>query len=342
MKKLRRFLKVLVVIVSTIFVFWLVVGLIPAPKSTENNEWLKERMELNRSLISAHRGGAELNPENTEMAFDYIVEHDLADIIEIDIRVTKDNKLVIMHDDTIDRVAKADYKEKKANDESYKGTVFVRENNYEDLLQYNLGKNFLPRELKGTSDDVKGPYYNLTTEEADQLGLTIMLLEEFLEKYKNDDVKVLIEIKDKEELANFAADETIKLLDGKYNSWKKNAMIISFTDSVINYIAEEYPDQLIGALGYNILPEIATHTLGLHALYKANYTCIQTKMVNTAGPLKITAATKEFVKQAHDRNQTIAFWTINKPEDMDVCIEIGADIITTDAPDILASKLNLL
>jgi glycerophosphoryl diester phosphodiesterase len=65
-------------------------------------------------------------------------------------------------------------------------------------------------------------------------------------------------------------------------------------------------------------------------------------MVNTAGPLKITAATKQFVNQAHKRNQTIAFWTINEPEDMDICIEIGADIITTDAPDVLAQKLNLL
>ena len=324
MKRLRRFLKVLVGIFIALFIFWFIVGLIPAPKSTDNNEWLNERIELNRSLISAHRGGSKLNPENTEMAFDYIVENNLADIIEIDIRVTKDNKLVIIHDATINRTALSEGD----------ADVTINEHTYNELLQYNLGKNF-------TSRDGKTPYANLSIAEADELGLTIMLLDEFLEKYKDSNIKVLIEIKDKEELANFAADETIKLLDGKYSSWKADAMIISFTDSVINYIAKEYPDQLIGALGYNILPEIATHTLGLHALYKANYTCIQTKMVNTAGPLKITAATKEFVKQAHDRNQTIAFWTINEPEDMDVCIEIGADIITTDAPDVLASKLGL-
>lgn len=324
MKKLRKFLKVCVVIICTLFVFWLVVGLIPAPKSIENNEWLNQRNELNRPLISAHRGGAKLNPENTEMAFDYIVENDLADIIEIDVRLTKDNKLVIIHDDTINRTALSEGD----------AEVLIGEHTYEELLKYNLGKNFVDR-------DGKSPYANITLEEAQQLGLTIMLLEEFLEKYESDDIKVLIEIKDKDELANEVADKTIELLNTKFNSWKEDAMIISFTDSVINYIAKTYPDQLIGALGYNILPEIATHTFGLHALYKANYSCIQTKMVNTAGPLKITAATKEFVAQAHERNQTIAFWTINEPDDMDVCIEIGADIITTDAPDILATKLNL-
>lgn len=328
MKKLKRFLKVIVVIVCV----WFLIGLIPPLKSTKTNEWLEYKEEINRPLISAHRGGSLINPENTEMAFDYIVENDLADIIELDIRVTKDNKLVIIHDETIDRVAISDYQAKKDADSTYKGELFVNELTYDELVKYNLGKNFKNRENKT-------PYADISLEEADSLGLTIMLLDEFLTKYENYDIKVLIEIKDNGDLATFAADETIKLLDGKYNSWKKDAMIISFNDSVINYIAKEYPNQLIGALGYNILPEIVVHTLRLPVLYKANYPCIQTKMVNTAGPLSLKAATKSFVEQAHKRNQTIAFWTINAPEDMDVCIEIGADIITTDAPDVLSQKL---
>ena len=98
----------------------------------------------------------------------------------------------------------------------------------------------------------------------------------------------------------------------------------------------------IGALGYNILPEIAVHALKLPVFYKANYQCIQTKMVNTAGPLKLSAATKSFVNQAHKRNQTIAFWTINNADDMRTLIEIGADIITTDNPYELSQILGLV
>ena len=320
MKKFKKFLKVIVIIVCV----WFFIGLVPPLKSTEANEWLEYRDSLGRSLISAHRGGSKLNPENTEMAFDYIVENGLADIIEFDIRVTKDQQLVIIHDATINRTALDENSE----------DVIISETNYEDLLKYNLGKNFVNR----TGET---PYADISLEEADNMGLTIMLLDEFLTKYESSGIKILIEIKDKGDLATFAADETIKLIDSKYASWKKDIMIISFTDEVINYIAKEYPNQLIGALGYNILPEIAVHTFKVPVLYKANYPCIQTKMVNTAGPLKINAATKSFVEQAHKRNQTIAFWTINEVEDMDVCIEIGADIITTDAPDVLSERLGL-
>ena len=177
--------------------------------------------------------------------------------------------------------------------------------------------------------------------EAKELGLTIMLLEEFLEEYQNEKIKILIEIKDEDDLAKNAADMIIELLDGKYNSWKDNAMIISFTDSVINYIIKEYKDQLVGALGYKIIPEIAFNKLGLEALFKANYPCIQTKMRHKYGPITINCATKSFVKQAHQRNQTVAYWTVDDKEDMELLIEIGADIITTDAPDLLSELLGV-
>ncbi len=53
--------------------------------------------------VVAHRGGAELGPpENTLAAFEKAIEVG-ADLIEIDIRETKDGHLVIMHDATVDR-----------------------------------------------------------------------------------------------------------------------------------------------------------------------------------------------------------------------------------------------
>lgn len=321
--KNKKIKKILIVITS-ICLLWLVIFLIPAPKSTKHNEWLEYRNQLNRPLISAHRGGAELNPENTKMAFDYIIDNDLADIIEFDVRLTKDNKLVIIHDETINDTALDENSE----------DIFVNDSTYEELLNYNFGKNFETR-------DGEKPYADLNIAEAKELGLTIMLLEEFLEKYQNEKIKILIEIKDEDDLAKNAADMIIELLDGKYNSWKDNAMIISFTDSVINYIIKEYKDQLVGALGYKIIPEIAFNKLGLEALFKANYPCIQTKMRHKYGPITINCATKSFVKQAHQRNQTVAYWTVDDKEDMELLIEIGADIITTDAPDLLSELLGV-
>ncbi|MCS7313960.1 MAG: glycerophosphodiester phosphodiesterase family protein [Bryobacterales bacterium] len=53
-------------------------------------------------LVVAHRGASRYAPENTLAAFRKAIELG-ADLIEFDVRETKDGHLVIMHDDTVDR-----------------------------------------------------------------------------------------------------------------------------------------------------------------------------------------------------------------------------------------------
>lgn len=52
--------------------------------------------------IVAHRGLAEGVPENTLAAFRHSIERGVA-IIELDLRVTRDGQLVVLHDKTLDR-----------------------------------------------------------------------------------------------------------------------------------------------------------------------------------------------------------------------------------------------
>jgi len=52
-------------------------------------------------IIIAHRGLDETYPENTIIAFKAALEKGMA--IEIDVRGTKDEELVVVHDDTVDR-----------------------------------------------------------------------------------------------------------------------------------------------------------------------------------------------------------------------------------------------
>jgi len=52
--------------------------------------------------VIAHRGGKALAPENTLAAFRKAMELG-CDYVEIDVRMTKDNRFVIMHDRTVDR-----------------------------------------------------------------------------------------------------------------------------------------------------------------------------------------------------------------------------------------------
>ncbi len=54
-------------------------------------------------LFFAHRGGAKLAPENTLEAFRSAVEVWGVDVLEMDVHVTRDGELVVLHDETVDR-----------------------------------------------------------------------------------------------------------------------------------------------------------------------------------------------------------------------------------------------
>ena len=53
-------------------------------------------------LLSAHRGGTTLAPENTIWAYRHAFAYDM-DFVEIDVRETLDGVFISMHDDTVDR-----------------------------------------------------------------------------------------------------------------------------------------------------------------------------------------------------------------------------------------------
>lgn len=56
---------------------------------------------LDKVLVVAHRGNWSIAPENSLAAIDSAIQMKV-DIVEIDIRKTKDGELVLMHDDTVE------------------------------------------------------------------------------------------------------------------------------------------------------------------------------------------------------------------------------------------------
>lgn len=320
MKKIPKFFRGLIYLVAILGLFWIVVNIIPPYQVTKHNTWRKEDM----TLISAHRGGANLNPENTKMAFDYVIkETEYTDIVEFDVRLTKDDQLVIIHDDTI-------------NDTGIKGEsedVFIRESYYEDLKKYNLGVNF-------EKDGIK-PYENLTIAEASEKGLTIMLLEDFFKEYKNERYfRVFLEIKDEESDGVKAVDIAEEIIARpEYNLWDSRVMIISFSKDVVKHTLENYPNRYVAGMGYNMVGSLIGTKLALNSLFKVKFHSIQTSMEVEAGPLTLNCATKGFVRSAHKRNQSVVYWTIDDENDMRKLIALDADTITTDSPDLLAKVL---
>jgi len=80
-----------------------------------------------RPLIIAHRGSSASAPENTLAAFSLALEQGV-DAIECDVRLTKDNHLVVIHDATLNRTTN--------------GTGYVRDHTREELDALDAGSWF--------------------------------------------------------------------------------------------------------------------------------------------------------------------------------------------------------
>lgn len=82
------------------------------------------------TLIVAHRGASSLAPENTISAFDKAVSLG-ADYIELDVQLTKDGELVVIHDVTVDRTTN--------------GTGRVKNLTYAEIAALDAGSWFGPQ-----------------------------------------------------------------------------------------------------------------------------------------------------------------------------------------------------
>ncbi|MBM7544215.1 glycerophosphoryl diester phosphodiesterase [Weissella beninensis] len=80
--------------------------------------------------IVAHRGYPKKAPENTLASFKKALAFSI-DILEIDVHLTKDQQLVIIHDEAVDRTSN--------------GHGFVKDKTLEELLKLDFGSWFSPK-----------------------------------------------------------------------------------------------------------------------------------------------------------------------------------------------------
>jgi len=78
--------------------------------------------------VFAHRGCSGTRPENTFVSFKQAATTGCYGI-ELDVQLTKDGKMVILHDEKIDRTSD--------------GTGFVRDYTYEELLKFDFSAEFV-------------------------------------------------------------------------------------------------------------------------------------------------------------------------------------------------------
>jgi len=308
--------KIGIVFVSILFIFLLLFAL-PKPDYKNTNVWLRSSND-NLPLVMAHAGGKGIYPDNTLKAFEYSYNLGV-DVLEMDVQMTSDRVLVLRHGENDTGNIRS-----KSNCD----TVIWHET-YEYLYDNcNFGYNY---------QDSLGdyPYQDLTKEEWIDEKIYLTTLEELFELYENT-ILYNIEIKaDADAWRTETADELYNLLD-EYDLFDYVLVATSFED-ISTYIVDEYPEINISTSQAEAQKMILSVYSFTSSFYKpGEYSSVQIPMSYVLPVInELNLSTKLLVNTAHRHNMAIHYWTINDPDEMRLLIELGADGIITDYPELL-------
>ncbi len=278
--------------------------------------------ELGDTMIAAHRGGRSLFPQGTMMAFEGCVNSQTfeADIIEFDVRLTADEKLIILHDETLDEVTNAiEYFGKTDN--------YPEDYTYEEIYNLNFGEYF--KDKNG-----ENPYKGLRGEDIPD-NLRVATPKDALTYLENNgEYYYSIEIKSSGESGIKAADFLYDLL--KQMNLIDKTIVASFNRDVISHLEETYPDLTRSAVNVEVAKLYIDSLFDIdrpEGYYKFD--------VLQVPPDKyiVNLGTSKLINYAHKNNIAVQYWTINDAERIVFLQSIGADGIITDKPDIAYEAL---
>jgi len=248
----------------------------------------------------AHRGFSGVYPENTMIAFEKAAELPI-DAIELDVHSTKNGKLVVIHDATLDRTT------------NLSGRIV--DYSAEELLRADAGYHFDP------SNNRSFPFRGQ--------GIKIPLLEELFQRFPQK--RFIIEIKQ----TMPAIEEILLPLIQKYGMEGKvivasehyepltriRAMDSSIATNLSSIEAREF---------YRLF------RIRLSGFYKSNGDALQIPD-SYRGEKVVTQA---FVDAIHRKGLILHIWTVNETKDMKQLIDYGVDGIITDYPDRLIEVIS--
>lgn len=163
--------------------------------------------------VIAHRGASGLAPENTIAAFDLALEL-RADYVELDVQMSRDGTLVVMHDTSLDRTTN--------------GRGFIGDKRLAELRELDAGGRF-SKEFTGER---------------------IPLLEEVLDRYWGK-IGILLELKEPN-LYPGMVEETVGMVRARLaemeEPYAKHVIIQSFDREAIRAVREQAPEIATGLL----------------------------------------------------------------------------------------------
>lgn len=273
------------------------------------NPLIKEKVQL-----SAHRSGGGIYPEETRMAFRSCVENPAlhVDCFEFDLHLTKDGKLVLIHDSVLDRTSDAETVFGKTG-------LVVEDMTVPELKKLNMGAKF--------SVDGKYPYAAEPVSE----DLRISTIEEILDYLiSKGQFNYIIELKNGGEKGERSVDIIYQVL--KERNLLDRAIIGSFQPAVAQRIDSIYPDMRRGANPKEVV-EFYFAALRGKKEFPHKYSALQIPYSLAKESRGLNLGTTQLINYAHKNNIAVQYWTVNKTEDMFYLASIGADCIMTDYPD---------
>jgi len=258
-----------------------------------------------KPLNIAHQGGELLAPSNTMAAFDLAASLNV-DVLETDIHMTKDGQLVLMHDATVDRTTN--------------GTGRVDSFTLAELKKLDAGYKFV--DLQG-NHSYRGK------------GVTVPTLEELFAKY-GARFYYNVEMKDAYP-KNGPSQIEAKLwaLIQKYHL-EQHVVVASFHQNLLDNFVKLSGDKTPLSAGEDEVTRfVIANKVMLPFFYRpqANVLQIPTdeKGINLIDPL--------LIERAHTLGLQVHYWTVDDPATMRRVIELGADGVITNRPDLLKEVL---
>lgn len=255
--------------------------------------------DLNYPLVIAHQGGDHLRPGNTMLAFQNAADLG-ADVLEMDLHITKDGVLVLIHDETVDRTTN--------------GAGEVESMTYEEIRQLDAA-------YRWTRDD--GATFPFRGQ-----GVVIPALEEVFTAFPNK--RMVVEIKK----TNVSMARPLCSLIRAYGMENK-VLVASFHDERLKEFRSECPEVATSSARRETTVFVLMTKVFLGGFYSPQFYALQVPRESSG----ITVMTPSFVKAAHARNLRVEPWTINDEETIRLFIAWGVDGIITDRPDIMLKAL---
>lgn len=253
--------------------------------------------------VIAHQGGNLEWPDATGLAYDEAVEAG-ADVLEMDVHLTLDGQVVVMHDERVDRTTDG---QGAISDMTL---AHLRTLDAAHWWPYHRNDDVRKAEVPA---DAVFPFRGQ--------GEQILTLDEMFQAYPHH--RFVVELKTESELLRHAV---LNLID-RYDRWD-SVLLASFYQNTLQAIRSEAPQAQTYGAEAEIRLFYVLHRLYLERLFPYDIDAFAIPM--RSGGFDLT--TPRFVQAARNAGILLHYWTINDEGDMQTLMALGVDGIITDRP----------